>query len=374
MGENNVSSCQLAIHLLKAIPGWKDADEQLQNCQKKLEELEAQAEAERLENERREEIDRQKAAREKKIALILAAIVCAVVAFMVLVATVIMPYVEYSNAVSLMENGKYEEAVEAFEAMDGYKDSADQMIECKYRMALSLMDDGNVVEAYETLMALNGHKDSAEKASSIYDKYKFEKLKTAKVGDYIFFGSYEQDNDKIHGQEDIEWLVLEIKDGKALVISKYALDCQPYNTVNRDVTWETCTLRQWLNEEFMDAAFSKKEKAAIPTVTVTADHNPSYQTNPGNNTQDKVFLLSITEANKYFSTRNARVCKPTDCAVSRGAFCYNDNCWWWLRSPGAGSDSAVFVYDSGVVRYDGDYVNFKKYAVRPAMWIDLSKI
>ncbi len=57
-----------------------------------------------------------------------------------------------------------------------------------------------------------------------------EKLKNAEVGDYITFGLYEQDNDLSNGKENIEWLILELKDEKALVISKYALDSKPYNT------------------------------------------------------------------------------------------------------------------------------------------------
>ena len=211
------------------------------------------------------------------------------------------------------------------------------------------MNAGNVVEAYEALVALDGYKDSADKANSIYGQYIVEKLKVAKAGDYVFFGEYEQDNNTANGKEDIEWLVLEVKDGKALVISKYALDCKQYNTSYMDVTWETCTLRKWLNNDFINAAFSAEEKAMIPTVTVSADKNPAFSTNPGNVTQDQLFLLSITEANKYFSSDSARRCKPTDYAVANGAWeSDNGNCWWWLRSPGNDRINAAFV-DNAVV-------------------------
>lgn len=74
------------------------------------------------------------------------------------------------------------------------------------------------------------------------------------------FGKYEQDNNTSNGKEKIEWLVLEVKDGKALVISKYALDCKPYNTSSTNVTWETCSLRNWLNNDFINSAFSATEK------------------------------------------------------------------------------------------------------------------
>ena len=144
-----------------------------------------------------------------------------------------------------------------------------------------------------------------------------------------------------------------------------------YNTSNTYVTWETCTLRKWLNNDFINAAFSSYEKAMIPTVTVSADKNPYYSTNPGNATQDQVFLLSITEANKYFYSNGAMRCKPTDYAVANGARqSGNGNCWWWLRSPGYTHYYAANVY--GVVYENGYVVYNDNSAVRPAMWIDLN--
>jgi hypothetical protein len=93
------------------------------------------------------------------------------------------------------------------------------------------------------------------------------------------------------------------KDGKVLVVSKYALDCERYNASSIGVTWETCTLRKWLNDDFINSAFSADEKAIIPTVTVSADKNPQYSTYPGKATQDQVFLLSINEVEKYLHTQ-----------------------------------------------------------------------
>lgn len=324
-----ISNYEAAIKLLESISGWKDADEKIYTCQKKIEEIKAKAKEKAKEAERI-------AKRNKKIAIITTTIVCAVIAFIIVLNTVIIPNGKYNNAIALMDAGKYGEALLVFEALDGYK-------------------------------------DSTVKANSIYDKYKTEKLKTAKVGDYVFFGAYEQDNNTSNGQEYIEWLVLEVKGGKALVISKYALDCQPYNTSFTDVTWETCTLRKWLNSDFINAAFSADERTMIPTVTVSADKNPDYSTNPGNATQDQVFLLSITEVNKYFSSDSARQCKPTDYAVANGVG-ENDsgNCWWWLRSPGGYQGSAAYVHRDGDVGEIGYFVDYDLHAVRPALWIDLN--
>ncbi len=102
-----------------------------------------------------------------------------------------------------------------------------------------------------------------------------------KAGDIILFGSYEQDNNPYNGTEDIEWLVLAKEKDRVLVISRYALDCRPYNAKEQEVTWETCFLHGWLNDTFLNNAFSADEQAMIRTETVTADRNPSYGTSPG---------------------------------------------------------------------------------------------
>lgn len=199
--------------------------------------------------------------------------------------------------------------------------------------------------------------------------------KNSKIGDYITFGAYTQDNNASNGKEDIEWLILDVQDGKALVISKYALDCKPYNRSYYFVTWETCTLRKWLNSNFINSAFTADEKAMIPTVTVSADKNPKYSTDPGNATQDQVFLLSITEANRYFSSNSARQCEPTDFAIANGAWrSDNGNCCWWLRSPGDHQKGAARVNHGGDVDKYGNNVDLGYTAVRPALWVELSKI
>ena len=209
------------------------------------------------------------------------------------------------------------------------------------------------------------------------------------VGDIIEFGAYEQDNDTSNGKEPIEWQVLAKEGDKVLVISKYALDTQLYNTEYGDITWETCTLRTWLNVTFLEEAFNEAEQSMIQTTEVSADENPDYCTgpvcpDPGNATKDKIFLLSINEANKYFASDKARMCAPTAYAIANGAYAYDNDkvdgaatCLWWLRSPGYRQHIAARVGRVGGV-YSGGGESFCLYSyyyddtgVRPAMWIDL---
>ena len=212
------------------------------------------------------------------------------------------------------------------------------------------------------------------------DREKLETLKgfsnlLVKIGIHldipIFFGTYPQGTDG--KMMPIEWKVLDKDNRKVLLISKFALDCQKYNSSFTDITWEKSTLRTWLNGTFLNSAFSADEKAKIVTTNVSTDKNPRFNTEPGNATTDNVFLLSTTEAEKYFSSDSARQCSATAYAKAQGAYTDTDNgnCWWWLRSPGSTQDGAACVYGDGSVYYRGDYVSRGNGCVRPALWINL---
>ena len=198
------------------------------------------------------------------------------------------------------------------------------------------------------------------------------------VGDTYTFGTYEQDNNFSNGKEAIEWIVLAKEEDKLLLISDKALDCQPYNESWSDVTWETCSLRKWLNQDFLDVAFSESEKDKISTVAVPATNNQKYHTNAGNSTRDKVFILNIDEAKKYFETDESRRCAPTDYAVAQGASMDNfyttygqeaTTCWL-LRSPGESQEKATSVTFAGSIAFSGNS-GVSDDGVRPAIWIDL---
>ena len=150
------------------------------------------------------------------------------------------------------------------------------------------------------------------------------------------------------------------------------MDSQPFNTSRANVTWETCSLREWLNVEFYNSAFDSEEKNNILDSTVTADKNLKYSTSPGNDTTDKVFLLSITEAEKYFKSDASRKCQGTNfCYVQEADKAGDGNCWWWLRSPGNDSTDAAIVNNVGFVNLIGYCVYYDGGAVRPALWINL---
>lgn len=211
-----------------------------------------------------------------------------------------------------------------------------------------------------------------------------------KAGDIVGFGSYPQ-MESGNDNTVIEWLVLEVQNDRALLISKYGLDAKPYNTKNKGVTWETCTLRNWLNTEFMNKAFSPSEQQAILKTAVDNSKkqgDSNWKTTGGNNTQDFIYLLSIAEAKKYFGAESyiekgsgkntASRVQPTKYAIAQGAWAYGDslaakgaaNGFWWLRSPSSIQSGAAGVDTFGDLFFSN--VNNKRAVVRPVLWLDLT--
>lgn len=286
---------------------------------------------------------------------------------------------EYEAAASLFVKGSYEEAISAFEALKGYKDSEKQIENCRtaindkdYEAATALVDDGDIIKGYEALVALNGYRDSEAKAEEIRLQYilekKYPQFAKCSAGETVTFGNY---------HDSTEWIVLERKDNRFLIISKEGLDAKPYNKEMKDATWETCSLREWLNKDFIDEAFSADEQEVIQEITVKADKNPKHETSPGEDTEDKVFLLSISEINKYFKTDEEKKCVPSEYAKKNNvstsfSFTVDDKAtsWWWLRTPGINNLSTAYADVDGTVNEDGYAVLDERGCVRPALWLN----
>lgn len=214
----------------------------------------------------------------------------------------------------------------------------------------------------------------------VSDDPEAKKYQLLQTGDIVTFGAYEQDNIRSNGTERIEWLVLDVQKSKALLLSRYALDSHPYNDVYGATNWADCTLRSWLKDVFLKTAFTQEEKSSILMTEVdnsTSQNNSEWNVKSCKNTDDMIFLLSYADTDRYFADQTARVCTPTDYAVSEGAGArtlddgITDAAWWWLRSPGESSNQASFVNFDGT-RYTNAVGN-EYLSVRPALWIDLEK-
>jgi hypothetical protein len=186
----------------------------------------------------------------------------------------------------------------------------------------------------------------------------------SKVGDTASYGTY-------NGQP-IEWQTLAVDTSdkehpKALLIAKDCITDKLYNEGDEvdNTTWETATIREWLNGEFYNAAFTDGQKAKILESDIAPQNNPERDTSGGNATKDKVFILSEAEVNLYFPSDEARMAQ------------YNGvGAMWRTRTPGITNASTCFIYPDGSVNIDGFPVNGTHegniYGIRPAIWVDIT--
>ena len=186
-------------------------------------------------------------------------------------------------------------------------------------------------------------------------------------GDSVFFGAFPQRND---APEPIEWLVLARQDDRALLLSKHCLASLPWHNSAVPATWDTCNLRTWLNQDFLEAAFTEDERSVILTSSLDNGDDFGCGTPVGANTQDKIFLLSGAEVSQYLTDSSLRVVKPTAYAVSQGAYTNGSGeCAWWLRSPGMNDTSPAYLSSAGEIGSRAHEASERIIGVRPAMWI-----
>lgn len=181
-------------------------------------------------------------------------------------------------------------------------------------------------------------------------------------------------------KEPVEWIVLKEEQQRCLCVSKYLLDCKPYHDSSKNITWQDCTLRNWLNHDFLMLAFSAEERERILLSTVE---------NPAGNTLDYIFLLSTGEVEELFDDETEdyadyeeRGATTTAYARSQGAWFLDENCeeenkgTWWLRYYGDFRDKEEGKYNFiSCVNFDGyieraaQGVEEADSCIRPAFWL-----
>lgn len=164
------------------------------------------------------------------------------------------------------------------------------------------------------------------------------------------------------GKNSKWWRILEVdeENNTMLVIAENNMRITTYNEDNKAVTWQKCTLRNWLNEVFVNEEFTDQEKTALAVSHLENMDNPEYGTKGGKGTDDRIFLLSIEEVQKYFKNNHDRSVPESSWDTS-----------WWLRSPGKTSKLTAFVLTDGAVNVEGTPADFHTHCIRPAFRLDL---
>lgn len=212
-------------------------------------------------------------------------------------------------------------------------------------------------------------------------------LNSAVLGDLVEFGSYEQDNKKETADEAIVWRVIDRKvngdSKKLLLISEKVLDAHAFDTELKGAKWATSDLRTFLNGSFIEAAFSAEEQAKlIETENATAD-NGRYIVDSGEDSTDKVFVLSKEEAEQYLAKRGWQKAEATVYSQNRdgigGEYDHGvtvdpdyGTAAWWLRNAGENDINAMYMYYYGAVCEEGTLVRNTFVGVRPCVWVDVS--
>lgn len=255
------------------------------------------------------------------------------------------------------------------------------------------LTEGKIDEATAELLLISKYNEYAPVEDLLKRDRNFatnvQQAKTAPYripGNVVMFGHYEQDNNTANGPEPIEWIVLDIKNEKVLLLSKYGLNTKPYNTEEINVSWEKCTLRDWLNSEFLQSAFSEEERGAILTTELDNDNFQGgniWNEETVNDTKDQIFLLSSSEAYEFLNVKQddrdnikARVA-PTAYTIAQDIWLddyYKTDDgkatgWWWLRAPVYNLKYAAVVDHDGSRKNHG--VNNTGGIVRPAFWLNL---
>lgn len=201
------------------------------------------------------------------------------------------------------------------------------------------------------LESIQWYKDSEVLIENQKYDVEHEYLSAANVGDIVNFG--ECNNGLLNTNGPILWIVLKKENGKILLFSKDVLTSKPYNSLKESTTWKDTTLREWLNQTFYTEVFSSREQEWVEESQILNNNNEIYGTPAGENTIDKLFLLSTDEVDDLRQSGELK-------EVSE---------WWWLRSPGLESDCAARVSTDGkLTLYRGAFVN-RNGGVRPAMWV-----
>lgn len=183
----------------------------------------------------------------------------------------------------------------------------------------------------------------------------YKEVKNADIGQIVTMGSYQQTENSDAAKDAIEWIVLDKKDGKALLISRCVLDIREFGDPEIGADWKNSSMRAWLNGNFYDEAFSSSEKKRIQSTDCETS---------GTVTSDKVFLLSKEEAGSLLTDGKLKT-KMTSyakaIALTGGEY--------WLRSAGTEKGYAVTVTDKGQISEEGGRVSMQIYGIRPAVWI-----
>ena len=283
-----------------------------------------------------------------------------------------------SDAKKQLLNGEYQSCISTLESLEKRVSDydVDDFYRTKYQAYLGLNE---YTFAYECL----SNYSSPSEVEGAIQEIRDISIQNAIVGGTVIMGQFEQDSNTDNGMEPIEWKVLDVQDGKAFLLSDKILTYKVYNEEvegyvfefeEKEFVWESSYIRNWLNTEFYDAAFSEDDKNRIIKTKYKSEGGRSYEPEKVSYTSENVTLLSDEEVRTYLGEGESAEAKDTQYA------CDNKDRWafdgkWYLRSSYEGGKSAPLRYThyvgvNGKIDWDG--YQDTEFGIRPAMWVSIS--
>lgn len=246
-------------------------------------------------------------------------------------------------------------------------------------------------DAKETFQSLGNYSDAKQRVKDT-EKARQDKIKllcanqryaealhfqNLQVGDVIKFGEYEQDNNLENGREAIDWIVLEVQDDQAFVLSEKCLDARIFSETREMSEWTDSNIRNWLNGDFMQTAFSSNLQDLIVYKEIKNERDPYYAVSYGEeDTLDYVFLLSYNEAIQYLKNKTAYgtlyACEQYNKKHTYLTANPDKEQWWWLRTIAYDGAARMGFNDMTGGAVEKSSITDAE-LVRPAMRIDLAK-
>lgn len=198
-----------------------------------------------------------------------------------------------------------------------------------------------------------------------------EKIRIPEMGESVVFGRFPQTSDC--QLLPLEWKVLYTEDDKALLITQKEIIALDGDSFKEDMgTWDKSKIREWLNRWFFEIAFTDKEQSIIVTASNTTPANPITSIDGGEDTEDRVFLLSYDEVMKFMPSEEDRKAEMTEYVeMQQYELVHNDEkAFWQTRTIGGknGKGSmAIYNYNGYIVNDSQNALSI--YTLRPAIWV-----
>lgn len=286
--------------------------------------------------------------------------------------------ITYNTAVKASQAGDYKKAIDVFSSIHGYKDSETLVVDAKYDYINQLAKEKKFTDAKTIIKEISNDYSNVDAAKKGYTLI-FNNLE---VGDSFDFGiayKYKKDDMEDFDREDydaLEWTVVATEEDRVLLTTKtICWDCEPFHNGNDSATWENSTLRNWLNGDLYDTIFTDVEKSLILETEVENKENPKYHEGGTKNTKDKLFIPSVDDIQKYYSSSKSLIPVYNDDGSH-----YDNDYMYFLRTTGKNSKYVSYIDLDGKINLFGYDINGYRSSVKdstigtkPFMWVKCEK-